>query len=77
MPEKTIHAKLPPPLPTQPLRSDPTDHKRKGDQKGHKVVEGGKGPLSKEAELQKGAKQARLTQTLVDRRGDSQVGTPA
>ena len=40
-------------------------------------MEGGKGPLSKEVEPQKGAKQARVTQTLVDKRGDSQVRIPA
>ena len=47
------------------------------DKKGHEIVEGGKGPLSKEDKPQKGAKQARVTQTLVDRRGDSHVGTLA
>ena len=39
-------------------------------------MEVGKGPLPKEAELQKGVEQARVTQTLVDRRGDSQVEAP-
>ena len=47
------------------------------DKKGHEIVEGGKGPLSKEDKPQKGAKQARVTQTLVDKRGDSQVRIPA
>ena len=45
------------------------------------MVEGGKGSLSKEVEAQKGVKQAKVTQILVDKRGDSQVGilawTPA
>ena len=48
--EKTTQAKLPPPLPTQPLRLDPADYKRKRDQKSHEVVERGKGPFPKEAE---------------------------
>ena len=37
-------------------------------------MEGGKGPSSKEAKLKKGAKQAKVTQTLVDKRSDPQVG---
>jgi len=45
------------------------------------MVEGGKGSLSKEVEALKGLKQAKVTQILVDKRGDSQVGilacTPA
>ena len=62
-PEKATQANLPPPSPppfTQPLRPDPADHKRKKEQKGPKVVEWGKGLLSKETKPQKGAKQARL-----------------
>ena len=35
------------------------------------MVEGGKGPLFKEVETKKKAKQARVTQTLVDRKCDS------
>ena len=59
--EKTTPAKLPPPLSSLPPRLNLADHKRKRDQRGPKVVEGGgKGPLSKEAELQRGAKQAKV-----------------
>ena len=36
-----------------------------------------KGHRPKEDELQKGAKQVRVTRTLVDRRSDSQVKAPA
>lgn len=71
VPEKTTQAKLPPPPPTQPLHPDPVDCKRKRDKKSHDVVEGGKGPLSKEVETKKKAKQTRVTQTLVDRKCDS------
>ena len=77
MPEKATQAKLPLPPPTQPLQADPADHKRKRGQKSQDVVEGGKGPLAKETEPKKGAKQAKVAQTLVNKRGDSQVGTPA
>ncbi|KAK9986691.1 hypothetical protein SO802_031642 [Lithocarpus litseifolius] len=38
-------------------------------------MEGGKGPLSKEDEPQKGAKEARVIQTLVDKKSDSKVRT--
>ena len=75
-PNKTIQAKLPPPSPTQTLRLDPADHKRKRGQKSHEVVEGGKGPFPKEAKLQKGATQARVAQNLANKGGDSQVGVP-
>lgn len=37
------------------------------------MVEGGKGHSSQEAEPQKGAKQARVTQTVAGKRSDSQV----
>lgn len=70
-PEKTTQAKLPPPLPTQSLRADLASHKRKRDQRSQEVVEGEKGPFPKEAELQKGAKQDRVVQTLADKRGDT------
>ena len=78
-PKKTTRAKLPPlpPPSIQPLRPDFTNHKKKKDKNDHEVVEGRKGLLSKEAEPQKGAKQARITQTLVDKRSDSQVGVLA
>ena len=41
------------------------------------MVEGGKGHFPKEAELQKGAKQAKVAQTLADKRGDTQIGVLA
>ena len=49
--EKTTQSKLPPLLPTQPLRSNLADHKKKRDQKSQEVVEGGKGPFPKKAKL--------------------------
>ena len=49
--EKTTQVQLLPPPPTQPLQPDLTNHKRKRNQKSHEVVEGGNGPLLKEAEL--------------------------
>ncbi|KAL0008720.1 hypothetical protein SO802_010222 [Lithocarpus litseifolius] len=39
--------------------------------------EGGKGPFLKDAEPQKGAKQAKVTQNLANKRGGSQVSAPA
>ena len=51
--------------------------KRKRDQRSQEVVEGGKGHFPKEAELQKGAKQAKVAQTLADKRGDIQIGVLA
>lgn len=69
--EKPTQAKLPPPPLTQLA-----DHKRKSDQKGHEAVEGGKGPLSKEAKHSKVAKQPKVTQTLANKRGESSVATP-
>ena len=50
-PEKTIQAKLPPPPSSLPPWPDPADHKRKRDQRGPEVVEGGKGPFPKKAKL--------------------------
>ena len=41
------------------------------------MVERRKGRRPKEVKLQKGAKRVRVTQTLVDRRSDSQVEAPA
>ena len=49
-PEKNAQAKLRPPLPTQPPRVDPVDHKRKRDQRNQDLGEGGKGPLPKDVE---------------------------
>ena len=67
-PEKPSQAKLPPPAPIQLV-----DHKRKRDQRGQEVVEGGKGPQTKETVHPKGAKQPRVTQTQADKRGESSV----
>ena len=39
-------------------------------------MEGRKGPFPKEAELQKGAKQAKVAQTLADKRAKSQIWVP-
>ena len=75
-PEKNAQAKLRPPLPTQPPRVDPVDHKRKRDQRNQDLGEGGKGPLPKDAEPQKGAKQTRMTQNLTDKRAETQVRVP-
>ena len=75
-PNKTSQAKLPPPLPSLPPRIDLADLKRKRDQRGSGVTEGGKGLLSTKAEHQKGGKQAKVTQTLANKRAESQVGVP-
>ena len=58
-----IQAKPPTPPPSQASQIDPTDKKRKWDQKGKKVVEEGKGLPAREVESQKGAKVARTAQT--------------
>ena len=50
VPEKNAQAKLPPPPPTQPLRVDLADHKRKRDQRNQDLGEGGKGLLPKDVE---------------------------
>ena len=52
---KAAQTKLPTLPPTQPLRSDPVDHKRKREQKGKEVVEVSKDHPSQEVEPQKGA----------------------
>ena len=54
--KKAAQTKLPTPPPTQPLQSDPVDHKRKREQKGKEVVEVSKDHPSQEVEPQKGAK---------------------
>ena len=72
-PEKTTLAKLPPLPSSLPPRLDPTDLKRKRDQKGPETMEGGKGPLPKETELQRGAKQVEVAQTLAKKRTKSQI----
>ncbi|XP_023883751.1 uncharacterized protein LOC111996049 [Quercus suber] len=43
------------------------------DQRGPKIVEGGKDPFSTEVEHQRGGKQAKVTQTLADKRAESQL----
>ena len=40
-------------------------------------MKGGKGPFPKEAELQRGGKQAKVAQTLADKRAESKIGVPA
>lgn len=76
-PEKTTQAKLPPPPSSLPPQLDPVDHKRKRDQKGPEAVKEGKGPFPKEAEHQRGGKQAKVAQTWADKRAESQIGVPA
>ena len=67
---KAALTKLPTLPPTQPLRSDPVDHKRKREQKGKEVVEVSKDHPSQEVEPQKGAKQGRFMQTRSSREGE-------
>ena len=50
---------------------EPADLKRKREQKSQDMEEGGKGPLPKDAELQKGAKQARIAQNLANKRAET------
>ena len=76
-PKKNTLAKLPPLPSFLPPRPDHVDYKRKRDQRGPEAVEGGKGPLPKEAGHQRGGKQAKGPQTLVDKRAKSQIGVPA
>ena len=59
MPVKAIQTKPLTPSSTQASQPDPTDKKKKRDQKGKEVVEEGKGLPSKEGEPQKGAKAAK------------------
>ena len=73
VPKKTTLAQLPPSLSAQPPQSDPADHKRKRDQKGQEATEGGKGPLPKEVEAQRGAKLAKTGLTLADKRAEAQI----
>ena len=72
-PRKAAQTRLPTPPPTQPLRLEPADLKRKSEQKRKEVVEGGKTHPSQEDEAQRGAKQARVGQKGTDQRSDSQV----
>ena len=76
-PGKVAQTRLPTPLPTQPLQLEPVDLKRKREQKGKEVMEWGKTHPSQEGEAQRGAKQARVGQTRVDKRSDSQVEPPS
>ena len=69
--------KLPTPLPTQPLRLEPTDLKRKKEQKDKEIMKGGKVHPSQESEAQRGAKQARVGQMGANKRSDSQVEPPS
>ena len=72
-PRKVAQTRLTTPPPTQPFRPEPANLKRKREQKGKEVVEGGKTHPSQDDEAQKGAKQARVGQTRADKRSDSQV----
>ena len=55
VPEKVVQAKIPTLPPTQVSQPDPTDKKRKRDQKGKKVVEERRNLPSKEAKPKEGA----------------------
>jgi len=55
-PTKTLHTRLPTPPPTHPLRTDPVDLKRKRDNKGNEVMEGGKNLPPREPKNQKATK---------------------
>ena len=63
---KVAQTRLPTSPPAQPLRLEPAYLKRKREQKGKEVIEGGKNHLSQEDEAQKGAKQARVGQKGAD-----------
>ena len=84
MTEKAVQSK-PPTLPsTHTSQPDHADKKRKQDQKGNEVIEERKTTSTKEAEVQRGGKQAKITQTrsasegvVIDGRGDRQVEVPA
>ena len=77
MPGKAATTKLPTPPPTQPLQSNPADHKRKMEQKGKEIVEIGRTHPSQKDEPHRGAKQAKGMQTRSssegERRGDHQA----
>ena len=75
-PKKVAQTKPPTFPPTQPLRHDPTDLKRKREQKGKEVVEGGKTHPSQEDEAQRTAKQAKVGQKGAEQRVDLQVTPP-
>ena len=78
--EKAVQLK-PATLPsTQVSQIDPADKKRKWDQKGKEVMEERRNLPSKEAEAQRGGKQAKAMQirssskgAITDRRGDQQA----
>lgn len=72
--ERVAQNKPPTPPSTQGQCPDLTDHKRKREQKGKEVMEGGKDHLSKDVEPQKRAKQARVTQTVAKKREVSRSG---
>ena len=56
-PRKVAQSKLPTSPPTQSLRVDLVDHKRKREENGKEVVEAGRTHPSQEIEPQRGAKQ--------------------
>ena len=76
-PRKVAQTRLTTPPPTQPFRPEPANLKRKREQKGKEVVEGGKAHPSQEGEAQRRAKQARIGQMGPNKRSDSQVEPPS
>ena len=80
-PRKVIQTKFPTPPPTQPLRANPVDHKKKREEKGKEVVEIGRTHPSKEIKPQRRAKQPKGMQMRSanegERRGDHQATAPA
>ena len=73
-PTKVPQTRLPTPHPpTQPLRTDPTDPKRKRDDKGKEVMEGGKNLPPLETKHQMAANQPRTVQTRLATEGDKRV----
>ena len=72
-PTKAPQTRLPTPPPTQPLRVDPVDQKRKREDKRKEVMEGGKNQPSIETEHQRATKQPRTVQTRSTTKGDKRV----
>ena len=78
-PTKAPHTRLPTPPPTHPLRTDPVDLKRKRDNKGNEVIEGGKNLPPREPKNQRATKQPRKMQmrsvTERDKKVEHQAAT--
>ena len=73
VPGKVPQTRLPTPPLAQPLRLELADLKRKREQKGNKVVEGGKTHPSLKDEAQRATKQAKVGQKGAEQRSDPQV----